>query len=128
MEKEKEKTADVIRKIMLLRSKKGYTYENMANELDITTAAYRKIETGETKLSLERLFKIAEILQESVSSLVETAEENVFNQTNNESSTCNQNQYRQRIENFYQDNKEVYDKLLKSKDEQIELLKGLLGN
>ena len=125
MEKEKEKTADVIRKIMLLRSKKGYTYENMANELDITTAAYRKIETGETKLSLERLFKIAEVLQESVSGLIEAAEENIFNQTNSENSTGNQ--YRQRIENFYQDNKEVYDKLLKSKDEQIELLKGLLG-
>jgi Helix-turn-helix. len=126
MEKEKERTADVVRKIMLLRSKKGYTYENMANELDITTAAYRKIETGETKLSLERLFKIAEILQESVAGLIETAEGNVFNQTNNENSTCNQNQYRQKIENFYQENKEVYDKLLKSKDEQIELLKSLL--
>ena len=125
MEKEKEKTADVIRKIMLLRSKKGYTYENMANELDITTAAYRKIEMGETKLSLERLFKIAEILQESISSLVEAAEENVLNQTNNDNSKGTQ--YLQKIENFYQENKEVYDKLLKSKDEQIELLKGLLG-
>ena len=119
------KTADVVRKIILLRSKKGYTYENMANELFITTAAYRKIETGETKLSMERLFKIAEILQESVSSLIETTEENVINQTNNENSIGNQ--YLKKIENFYQDNKEVYDKLLKSKDEQIELLKGLLG-
>jgi len=119
------KTADVVRKIILLRSKKGYTYENMANELFITTAAYRKIETGETKLSMERLFKIAEILQESVSSLIETTEENVINQTNNENSIGNQ--YLKKIENFYQDNKEVYDKLLKSKDEQIELLKGLLS-
>ena len=125
MEKEKEKTADVIRKIMLLRSKKGYTYENMANELDITTAAYRKIEMGETKLSLERLFKIAEVLQESISSLLEAAEENIFNQTNSENTIGNQ--YQQRIGYFYQENKEVYEKLLKSKDEQIELLKGLLG-
>ena len=119
------KTADVVRKIILLRSKKGYTYENMANELFITTAAYRKIETGETKLSMERLFKIAEILQESVYSLIETTEGNVINQTNNENSIGNQ--YIKKIENFYQENKEVYDKLLKSKDEQIELLKGLLN-
>lgn len=35
----------------------------MADELHITPAGYRKIETGETKLSLERLFKIAEILE-----------------------------------------------------------------
>ena len=60
MEKERIKTADVVRKIILSRSKKGYTYENMANKLGITAASYRKIETGETKLTLERLFKIAE--------------------------------------------------------------------
>ena len=124
MEKERIKTADVVRKIILSRSKKGYTYENMANKLGITAASYRKIETGETKLTLERLFKIAVILQESISSLVETTEENIFNQTNSENSTGNQ--YQQKFENFYQDNKEVYDKLLKSKDEQIELLKSLL--
>ena len=121
---EKEKTANVIQKITSLRSKRGYTYENMAHELNITPASYRKIEIGETKLTLERLFKIAEILNEPVSSLLE-ADGNVFNQTNNENSTGNQ--YQQTIENFYHENKEVYEKLLKSKDEQIELLKSMLG-
>jgi len=120
---EKEKTADVIQKITSLRSKKGYTYENMAHELDITPASYRKIEIGETKLTVERLFKIAEILDEPVSNLLEVSG-SVFNQTNNESSTGHQ--YQQQIENFYHENKEVYEKLLKSKDEQIELLKSVL--
>ena len=120
---EKEKTANVIQKITTLRSKKGYTYENMAHELDITPASYRKIEIGETKLTVERLFKIAEILKESVSNLLEV-DGNVFNQTNNENSG---NQYQQKIENFYHENKEVYEKLLKSKDEQIELLKSMVG-
>jgi len=119
---EKEKTADVIQKITSLRSKKGYTYENMAHELDITPASYRKIEIGETKLTVERLFKIAEILDEPVSNLLEI-NGSVFNQTNNESSTC----YQQQIAHFYQENKEVYEKLLKSKDEQIELLKSVMG-
>ena len=122
---EKEKTASVIQKITALRLKRGYTYENMAQELDITLASYRKIEVGETKLTVERLFKIADILKESISNLLETTNENVFNQTNNENSG---NQYQQKIENFYHENKEVYEKLLKSKDEQIELLKGLLDS
>ena len=52
----------IIEKIVQERNKKGYTYENMAIELDLTTAAYRKIETGETKLTVERLFKISNIL------------------------------------------------------------------
>ena len=33
----------------------------------------------------------------------------------------------QKIENFYQENKEVYEKLLQSKDEQIALLKQIVG-
>jgi len=35
--------------------------------------------------------------------------------------------YQQKIENFYQENKEVYEKLIASKDEQIVFLKELLG-
>ena len=121
---EKEKTANVIQKITSLRSQKGYTYENMADELRITPSGYRKIETGETKLTMERFFKIAEILKESVSSLLEVSGENVFNQNSNENSV--NHQYQQKFENFYQDNKETYEKLLASKDEQIALLKEML--
>jgi transcriptional regulator with XRE-family HTH domain len=120
---EKEKTEKVIRKIAAIRTKKGYTYENMANELSITPAAYRKIETGETKLTVERLFRISAILNALLPELLEIGND-VLQQTNNENATG----YQQKIENFYQDNKEVYEKLLQSKDEQITLLKSLLDN
>jgi transcriptional regulator with XRE-family HTH domain len=118
----KDKVESVIKKISSARTKQGLTYENMAHELSITPAAYRKIETGETKLSLERLFHISEILNSSLPELLGIGEE-VFQQTNNESATG----YQQKIENFYQENKEIFEKLLQSKDEQIALLKSLLG-
>ena len=117
-----QKIEQVINKIVSTRTKNGYTLENMAQELDITPAAYRKIETGETKLTVERLFCIAEILKVPLSELLEIGND-VFQQTNNENATgC----YQQKIENFYQESKYVYEKLLKSKDEQITLLKSLL--
>ncbi|MDR2449637.1 MAG: helix-turn-helix domain-containing protein [Prevotellaceae bacterium] len=116
-----EKITQVIKKITTERKKKGYTFDNMAYELSITPAAYRKIETGETKLTLERLFRIAEILHISLANLLEIGND-VFQQTNNESATG----YQQKIENFYQENKDVYEKLLQSKDEQIVLLKSML--
>ncbi|MDR3340330.1 MAG: hypothetical protein LBT25_09640 [Candidatus Symbiothrix sp.] len=94
----------------------------MAHELSITPAAYRKIKTGETKLTIERLFQISTILDASLPDLLEIGND-VFQQTNNESATG----YQQKIENFYQENKEVYEKLLHSKDEQITLLKSLLN-
>ena len=46
----------IIEKIAQHRNSKGYTYENMADELELTPAVYRKIEAGETKLTVERLF------------------------------------------------------------------------
>jgi transcriptional regulator with XRE-family HTH domain len=88
----KEKIEKVIKNITSIRTKKGYTYDNMAHELSITPAAYRKIETGETKLTVERLFKISEILNTSLPDLLEI--NNVFQQTNNENAIG----YQQKIE------------------------------
>ena len=119
---EQKKIKQVISKIISIRTKNGYTLENIAHELAITPAAYRKIETGETKLTVERLFCIAEILKAPLSDLLEM--ESVLQQNNNENAIG----YQQKIANFYQDNKEVYEKLLKSKDEQIALLNKILEN
>jgi transcriptional regulator with XRE-family HTH domain len=120
---ENDKIENVIRKISIARTKKGYTYENMAHELSLTPASYRKIEIGETKLTLERLFQISEILDSPLPELLEIGND-VLQQTNNENATgC----YQQKIEHFYQDNKDIYEKLLQTKDEQIALLKSMLG-
>jgi len=117
---ERTKIEKLIKKIISVRLKKGFSYENMASQLSITPAAYRKIEIGETKLTVERLFRLSEILEVSVLELLEIDKE-VFHQINSESAVG----YQQKIENFYQENKEVYEKLLRSKDEQIALLKEL---
>ena len=116
----------IIEKIAVHRNKKGYTYENMASELDITPGAYRKIETGETKLSVERLMKISEILEEDVSNFLDINNKNTIHTVSNEGNG-NVNGYVENINNDYKDIiidlKEIYDQLIKSKDDQIELLK-----
>lgn len=108
----------ILERIAKERSKKGYTYENMAVELDLTTAAYRKIETGETKLTLERLFKISDILEVPVGELL-AIEKSVNQQVNN----GNSNVYNQKIDHFYQENREITEQLIKAKDELIAQLK-----
>lgn len=107
----------IIEKITQYRNRKGYTYENMADELDLTPAAYRKIETGETKLSVERLFRISNILETPVDEFLEF-DKNVHQQVN----YGNENIYQQSIEHFYQDNKEITVELIKAKDQLIETL------
>ena len=61
----------VINKIVQERTRKGYSYENMAEELSLSVPAYRKLEIGETKLSVERLFQISMILEVPVEELLE---------------------------------------------------------
>jgi transcriptional regulator with XRE-family HTH domain len=52
-------------KIRLKRLEKGLSQENMAFDLDISQAAYSKIELGQTDLTVRRIFAIAEILEVS---------------------------------------------------------------
>ncbi|PIV48401.1 MAG: hypothetical protein COS19_13990 [Flavobacteriaceae bacterium CG02_land_8_20_14_3_00_34_13] len=60
---------EVLKRIQNIRKNKGFTYENLTNDLNISTAAYRKIELNKTKLTLERLSQIAEALETKVEDL-----------------------------------------------------------
>jgi len=56
---------DVGEKIRLQRLTKNFSQEYMAFMLEISQAAYSKIERGETVLTLPRIYEIAEILEVS---------------------------------------------------------------
>ncbi len=111
----------ILQRIIAARNKKGYSYENMASEIQLSVSAYRKIETGETKLTVERLYQIAEILDVSLQEILDIKTEN-YQQTINDGSTG----FQQKENHYYVDNKEVYEMLIQSKDEQIALLKSML--
>ncbi len=111
----------VVNKIKEFRKKKGYSHESMAFELGMSQVAYSKIEKNETKLSVERLFKIAEILETPIENFLDINPNNIYNQTLNDSSIIYQD-----FENLHQDNKEksekierLYESRLKDKDVMI---------
>ena len=104
----------VINKIVQERTRKGYSYENMAEELSLSVPAYRKLEIGETKLSVERLFQISMILEVPVEELLELNGERMV-----QNNYYNDAVYQQKIEHFYQENKEITEQLIKAKDELI---------
>ena len=105
---------NVINKIVQGRLRKGYSYENMAEELHLSAPAYRKLEIGETKLSVERLFQISVILEMPLSELLDIDDERMV-QNNYHNDTV----YQQKIEHFYQENKEITEQLIRAKDELI---------
>jgi len=54
------------------REQRNYTQEYLAAKLNISQNAYSKIELGYTKITVERLFQIAAILEFDVSELIDT--------------------------------------------------------
>ena len=49
----------------------GYTQEAVAEKLNVATSTYWKLERGETLIDVERLIKIADISQTSISDLID---------------------------------------------------------
>jgi len=115
-------------KIRTFRMLRGYSQEEVAAKLHITQSTYSRIETDEHKLTVEMLKKIANVLEVSVGDIV--SNEPIIIQNN----ASNQGTQIARNENFYSDQKEVYEKHLASKDaeimrlvKQVEDLMKLLG-
>ena len=60
----------ILNRIIECRKAKGLVQKQMADKLGIAQVNYGKIETGKTELTLDRLFKIADILEVSVLELI----------------------------------------------------------
>jgi transcriptional regulator with XRE-family HTH domain len=111
----------------MARKEKGYSHENMAIELGISQAAYTNIEKNESKLTVERLIKISEILEKPTYYFFEISPHNIYNQHNTDNAIGH-------IDNLYQDNKETQARLVQSYEaaiqnlkEEVAFLRSLLG-
>ena len=113
------KTGFNIRK---MRESKGFSQDYMAQVLNISQASYARIENEDTKITVERLYKIAEVLEKNIIDFFDADKLKIDTQNNYEGSYGNGF-----IQNLYIENKEIYEKLLKSKDEQIALLSDLVN-
>jgi len=109
----------VLEKLKEARKDRGYSHENMANELRISQGAYTNLEKNESKLTVERLIKISEILEKPIYYFFEANPNNIYyNQPMAENSIG-----MQQIENLYQDNKETTTKLSETYEATIQCLK-----
>lgn len=66
-------------KIKHIRELKNVTQEYMASQLNLSTRAYSKIETGETQLTINRLNEISKILDITPLEILGFDEKQVFN-------------------------------------------------
>ena len=73
---------NVHEKIRKLRETKHWSQEEMAERMSMSLNGYAKIERGETKLHLDKLEQIAQILDIDIVELINSGERNVFVQFN----------------------------------------------
>ena len=111
--------------IRKFREKKGFSQEYVAEKLGINQSTYGKLERDMSNITLGRLFKIADVLEEDITTLLDIGKKNIFtNQTNQG------NGYVETINNDFKamigEIKLAYEKMLIMKDEQIALLKSFL--
>ena len=111
---------EITEKIKKLRTAKGINQTEMADKLNITRSAYQKLETGENSAWAKYLDELMDIL--------DTTPKDFFSDIGGQ--VVHQNNYDGGIgyvvKHLHQENKEVYEKLIAAKDEQIEFLKKLL--
>ena len=110
-------------KIRVIRELRGWSQENMAARIGIAQNTYSKIENDRVKLSTEMLTKIAEALDVSPLDII-TNQPAIVNFQSNQGTQ----QSFGYVENFINNQKELYEKLLTAKNEEIQRLSKIIEN
>lgn len=100
-------------KIRTFRMLRGFSQEEMATKLNVTQSTYSRIETDEHKLSVDMLKNISEALDISVGDIISNEPIVIQNNASNQGTQIARN------ENFYSDQKDLYEKMLSGKDAEI---------
>lgn len=119
--------------IRTFREKQDISQETMAERLNMSLSGYGKIERGVTKLNMEKLQKIAQILQVDIIELVNTENKDIIIMANdnvaNDDSVINSNYYSNNILELETLKLSVahYQELLAQKDNEILALKEIIA-
>jgi transcriptional regulator with XRE-family HTH domain len=105
-------------KIKMLRSQNGLTQQEMADKMNMHLKTWQKIENGVTKLDIDRLKQIAEVLETTIEDLINVEEGVYINEIKNNDVGFNNStitiQHKSEIESH------LYERLLTEKDLKIQ--------
>lgn len=118
-------------KIKRLREQSGLTQQEMADKLNMHLKTWQKVENGVTKLDIERLQLIADVLETTIEDLINVDDSVYINAIkdnevgfNNSSVTINHKSEEEK--NLYERLIAEKDKIIADKDKEIAFLRALL--
>ncbi|WP_228438563.1 helix-turn-helix domain-containing protein [Chryseobacterium pennae] len=119
-------------KIKNIRELKNFTQEYMAEKLDISQAAYSKLEKGDIKVSSEKLCQIAKILDVNPEDITSFDSQKYFNSFNNVKGSNNGSiiigaDETELIKKLYEDKISLLEKLLNNTEKELKNYKTRYG-
>ena len=119
-------------KIKNIRELKNLTQEYVAEKLDISQAAYSKLENGETKVSDEKLVQIAEVLEVKPEDIKAFDSQKYFNSFNNVTGDKNcsfiiEIEDTELIKKLYEDKIALMEKLLDKSEKENQKYRSKYG-
>jgi transcriptional regulator with XRE-family HTH domain len=123
-----ETVSDRLKKVRL---EKSISQDFLAKKLGFTQKAYSKIENNETKLNVEVLQRISEILEVPVETFFNNSQQPILNDFSNRTGGDNviyKNNSMEKIEDLYKELLKSKDDVISSKVSEIETLKIVFKN
>jgi transcriptional regulator with XRE-family HTH domain len=112
-------------KIRKIRTIKGYSQEYVSDLLKISQAAYSDIETGKTKITIQRLKEIASIFDLEVNYLINFSEKVILeNTTSNDLKGCHDE--KNILISLFDNERELYKDLISNLKKEIIYLRNKL--
>ena len=118
-----ETVSDRLKKIRLI---KNITQDFLAKKLGFTQKAYSKIENNETKLNVDVLQRVAQILEVPIETFFNNSQQHILNDFSNRSGGDNviyKNNLTEKMEELFKDLIKSKDDVIASKIQEIETLK-----
>jgi transcriptional regulator with XRE-family HTH domain len=113
--------SQIVSKIKRLRYEKGFSQPQMAELLNMEKSVYARLETGKTYSWAKYLEELLMVFEITPDKFFEDIGTDVV--INNKDCPYGGNA---NIENMYVENREVYEKLIAAKDEQIAMLNKMM--
>ena len=129
MEIKNQEELSVAQRVKKVRVEKNFSQDYLAKKLGLSQKAYSKIENSESKLNVETLVKIAEILDTPITNFFDESSRPIVNDYSNRTGGDNiiyKNIYNEKTEDLYNQLLKAKDDIINAKQSEIEVLKKVL--
>jgi len=131
MEIKNQEELSVAQRVRKVRVEKNFSQDYLAKKLGLSQKAYSKIENSESKLNVDTLIKISEILDTPITNFLDESSRPIVNDYSNRTGGDNiiyKNIYNEKTEDLYNQLLKAKDDIINAKQSEIEVLKKALSN